>query len=232
MPSSLFRAAAPALLLLVSCLSNAASLEAPEPLSPPVQARFAGAGPSPSACPYPVAVRALPFAFTEDYSRPHKTMLPAGVRDETILGYVRAVFANTRSIEGEADCPQMVVRAGYAPVSLVVASELASDECALNRIRNHELEHIEAYRRNLATLEARSLAAIQASFSGPALREPGALAQAGAAIQALVQTQLETVIQDNRVLDEDDAAIADSHACDRVLARRTIFRNRIGKNRI
>lgn len=120
-----------------------------------------------------VVVQTLPFASSErsdlgirEVTRLNKGSNHALTRDghglgSTVVRYVvNAHFATDAS-----GCPSMRVEVGYSNVTVYIARELASDACAFEHVRTHEMTHVQIARRWLNTVPALIERDLRARFS-------------------------------------------------------------------
>lgn len=110
-----------------------------------------------------VAVQATPFTHVVRSDVParkmHAQMLAGRAFNTSEEGMALGMVVAAEDIlinvtRDAAGCRTFNVKAGFAPATLYVASELVESNCGYRHIRNHEMEHVNTYVEFMSTLAA------------------------------------------------------------------------------
>lgn len=92
-----------------------------------------------------------------------------------VLGLTRSQVSATLNVQAptvydaawrwECASPQIVLRYGFSPITVYVASEIPRDSCAYREIHAHEMLHVRAYREHVASIEKTLTDALTTRFA-------------------------------------------------------------------
>lgn len=188
-----------------------------------------------------VTVKTLeaPLALNTSYGYRSLTNLGASQArpGQQVLGLTRGnatarFTANTPSIvdggkRWECASPQIVLSYGFSPMTVYVAREFPPGSCAHKEIHEHEMRHVEAYRKHQADIEKTLADTLKARF---ATGEPwrGPAGQSNARLQdelnerwlPYVQRELRKVDAAQALIDTDEEYARVANACDGEITKR------------
>lgn len=180
-----------------------------------------------------------PLALNTTYSYRSLTNLGAAQArpGQQVLGLTRgnatARFAsNTPSIvdggqRWECTSPQIVLTYGFSPMTVYVAREFPPGSCAHKEIHEHEMRHVQAYRKHQADIEKTLAETLNARFAtGAPWRGPAG--QVTARLQdelnerwlPYVQRELRKVDAAQALIDTSEEYERVANACDGEIAKR------------
>jgi hypothetical protein len=101
-------------------------------------------------------------------ARPGLQVLGLTRGNATVRFQVEIPLLTDRSGGWECASPQIGVSFGYSPMTVYVAREFAPGSCAYREVLEHEMRHVETYRRHLVAIEAEIADALQRRFAAAA----------------------------------------------------------------
>lgn len=117
------------------------------------------------------------LSYNTEYSYKSLTNIGASLArpGKQVLGLTRgnatvSFAANTPSIidpTGRWECasPQITLSFGFSPMTVYVAREFPEGSCAYKEIHEHEMRHVEAYQKHIASIEKELTESLNARFA-------------------------------------------------------------------
>ena len=121
------------------------------------------------------------ISYNTEYSYKSLTNIGAALArpGKQVLGLTRGnatvgFASNTPGIidpTGRWECtsPQITLSFGFSPMTVYVAREFPEGTCAYKEIREHEMRHVEAYQKHIASIEKELTESLNARFASGAL---------------------------------------------------------------
>ncbi|PKO49301.1 MAG: hypothetical protein CVU31_00875 [Betaproteobacteria bacterium HGW-Betaproteobacteria-4] len=149
-------------------------------------------------------------------ARPGKQVLGL-TRGNATVGFA----SNTPAItdpSGRWECasPQITLSFGFSPMTVYVAREFPAGSCAYKEILDHEMRHVEAYRKHIASIEKTLTESLTARFATGAIWR-GPVGQTAARLRQELDERWAPYVQRQiKLVDEAQAKIDTAEEYERV----------------
>ncbi|MBU1363574.1 MAG: hypothetical protein KKE51_07090 [Gammaproteobacteria bacterium] len=149
-------------------------------------------------------------------ARPGKQVLGL-TRGNATVGFA----SNTPAItdpSGRWECasPQITLSFGFSPMTVYVAREFPEGSCAYKEILDHEMRHVEAYRKHIANIEKALTESLTARFATGAIWR-GPVGQTAARLRQELDARWAPYVQRQiKLVDEAQAKIDTAEEYERV----------------
>lgn len=154
-------------------------------------------------------------------ARPGKQILGLTRGNATVSFASTTPAITDRSGRWECASPQITLRFGFSPLTVYVAREFPEGSCAYKEIHAHEMRHVEAYQKHIASIEKELTESLNARFAtgavwrGPVGQTASRLRQELDARWApYVQRQIKRVDEAQAKIDSDEEYERVANACD------------------
>ncbi|MGB4062343.1 MAG: hypothetical protein WBK19_00785 [Azonexus sp.] len=168
------------------------------------------------------------LSYNTEYSYRSLTNIGAALArpGKQVLGLTRgnatvSFASSTPSITdptGRWECasPQITLTFGFSPMTVYVAREFPEGTCAYKEIREHEMRHVEAYQKHIASIEKELTESLNARFAtGSVWRGP--VGQTAARLRQELDARWAPYVQRQiKLVDEAQAKIDTAEEYERV----------------
>ena len=168
------------------------------------------------------------ISYNTEYSYRSLTNIGASVArpGKQVLGLTRgnatvSFASNTPSIidpTGRWECasPQITLTFGFSPMTVYVAREFPEGTCAYKEIQEHEMRHVEAYQKHIASIEKELTESLNTRFATGAVWR-GQVGQTAARLRQELDARWAPYVQRQiKLVDEAQAKIDTAEEYERV----------------